>query len=40
MMTIVTMMIMMTTFINDNHNDHVHPKIHLGNGPGDDHPYL
>ena len=36
MMTIVTMMIMMTIFINDNHNDHFHPKIHLGNEPGDD----
>ena len=40
MMTIVTMMtmlIMMTIFINDNHNDHVHPNFHLGYEPGDDH---
>ena len=37
MMTIVTMMIMITTFINDNHNDHVHLNLHLGYEPLDDH---
>ena len=28
---------MMTIFINENHNDKVHPKIHLGYKPEDDH---
>ena len=31
------MMIMMTVFINDNYDDHVHPNLHLGYEPGDDH---
>ena len=40
MMTIVTMMtkmIMKTIFINDNHDDHVHPNLHPGFEPLDDH---